>query len=80
MPFLPQKDELWDLPKPCMSREHNPPTMIVLKPGTHIWICPLCGQEQMVYVPRILCGAYETTLKWFNTKASGITKRFKKGD
>lgn len=29
----------------CISREHNPPTMIVLSPGTYEYTCPNCGHK-----------------------------------
>jgi hypothetical protein len=34
-----------DLPKTqeCRSREHDPPTNIVLKPGVYEHTCPACG-------------------------------------
>lgn len=39
----------------CMSREHDPPTNIVLSDGTHTWKCPSCGKETVVIVsnPRL---------------------------
>lgn len=33
----------------CMSPEHNPPSMMVLEPGVHIWACPACNDTQTVY-------------------------------
>lgn len=39
-------------PKPCLSPDHNPPTHIVLEPGTHEHTCPLCGKPQIVIVPK----------------------------
>ena len=38
-------------PEQCKDPEHNPPSMIVLKPGTHTWECPSCGQESTFTVP-----------------------------
>ncbi len=52
MPFRPLKPEekkSW-IKESCKCPEHNPPGMIVLKPGLHIWVCPHCGQEQPVFV------------------------------
>lgn len=37
----------------CNSPEHNPPSMIVLPGGIHIWKCPDCGQKSNVYVPEV---------------------------
>ena len=41
----------------CTSREHDPPSHIVLSPGTHTWKCPACGKETTFYVdpPASLC-------------------------
>ena len=39
--------------KRCRHPEHNPPGMIVLPPGTHIWRCPHCGATQRVYIPSV---------------------------
>lgn len=39
--------------KRCRSTEHNPPSLIVLKPGTHKWKCPNCGLVQTIIVPDI---------------------------
>lgn len=40
--------------EPCMSREHQPPMHISLKPGTYVWECPACGLRQVVRVPGII--------------------------
>jgi len=53
MPFVD-----YELPReigPCISPEHNPPNMIVLPPGKHVWKCPVCGQETVVFTPIITC-------------------------
>lgn len=34
----------------CSHPEHDPPQHMVLKPGTHVWICPGCGNEQKIIV------------------------------
>lgn len=36
--------------KGCNSPEHDPPGMIVLQPGTHVWQCPCCGQKTTITV------------------------------
>lgn len=41
--------------KICKSPEHNPPGMILLKPGTHIWKCESCGEEQVLEIPEVTC-------------------------
>lgn len=37
----------------CNDPEHNPPSMQVLAPGTHIYQCPNCGQLTTIKVPKI---------------------------
>jgi hypothetical protein len=32
-----------DIPKPCLSSEHNPPSSMVYDPGVYEWTCPSCG-------------------------------------
>ena len=32
-----------DIKPPCLHSEHNPPSMIVLQPGTYQHTCPGCG-------------------------------------
>lgn len=39
----------------CKSPEHNPPGMIVLPAGLHIWKCPKCGQETPVRIRKVTC-------------------------
>lgn len=34
----------------CSHPEHNPPMHIALRPGTYEWICPACGNKQIVVV------------------------------
>ncbi len=57
MPFKPvdKSSPKW-AEKRCTNPEHNPPTMIVLPPGSHVWVCPACGHEQTVYVPDVRWG------------------------
>ena len=51
MPFIKHTPP----PKPCLSPEHNPPGMIVLPPGEHLYRCPSCGTETTIYVPQVTC-------------------------
>lgn len=37
--FVPEKPD-----RVCRHPGHNPPGMIVLKPGTYTWKCPACGK------------------------------------
>jgi hypothetical protein len=34
-----------DAENPCLSPAHNPPSHIVLLPGTYEYICPSCGNR-----------------------------------
>ena len=34
-----------DVPKVCMSPEHNPPAHVVLEPGVYEHTCPDCGER-----------------------------------
>lgn len=38
--FVPEKKK-----KPCLSPEHEPPSMIVLPAGKHTYQCPACGKK-----------------------------------
>lgn len=38
--------------KTCHHPEHNPPGMIVLKPGIHTYQCPACGEIQTITIQR----------------------------
>lgn len=42
----------WEEPI-CSDPEHNPPTMIVLEPGSYEYTCPTCGRLVFFTVPRI---------------------------
>lgn len=63
MPFTDHQP--WDMPETCNHPEHDPPGMIVLKPGVHTYVCPKCGQEQRVIIPPAptLNEFFETTRK-----------------
>ena len=41
-----------DLPEPkiCRHPEHDPPTMMVFKPGVYEHTCPGCGHKQQFVV------------------------------
>lgn len=65
MPFVPLTEDKWDR-KPCHCREHNPPSHIVLPPGIHKWICPVCGESQIVYVPEVTLEKAKRTYGPFN--------------
>lgn len=56
MPFIryeplpePERHE-WFYNETCRHPEHNPPNMIVLKPGIHTYQCPACGHTQSITV------------------------------
>jgi len=42
-----------DIEEPCLSPEHNPPTMICLDPGGYEYVCPSCGHTTVFTVPLI---------------------------
>lgn len=37
-------------PPPCQHPEHNPPNMMVFKPGMYEHTCPGCGKTQIFTV------------------------------
>lgn len=39
--------------KRCRDKEHNPPMHICLKPGIYEYVCPSCGETQIINVPLI---------------------------
>lgn len=39
--------------KVCRDPAHNPPSHIVLQPGTYEYTCPSCGNVQVIKVPKI---------------------------
>lgn len=59
MPFIPipEDERQRDYPKPCMSPEHSPPSMMVLMAGPHRWQCPVCGETTTIYGSDVYCGA-----------------------
>ena len=42
--------KLSDEKRPCMFSDHNPPSHIVLSPGTYEHTCSHCGQKQIFTV------------------------------
>ena len=44
-----------DAEPPCLSHEHNPPSHMVLSPGTYEYTCPACGETTTFVVPMIVC-------------------------
>lgn len=45
-------DKIWESKeRSCKHPDHEPPTMIVLQPGTYEWTCPACGAVRTVRVP-----------------------------
>jgi hypothetical protein len=44
-----------DAEPPCYHLEHNPPTHIVLDPGTYEYVCPGCDKTTKFVVPYITC-------------------------
>jgi hypothetical protein len=40
----------WTKPA-CHSTEHNPPNMMVFRPGRYQWTCPSCGHVTTFTVP-----------------------------
>lgn len=53
MPFI--SHEKPDGIMKCLSRDHDPPGMMVLAPGTHVWQCSGCGETQTIVVPVRSC-------------------------
>ena len=43
------------VPRPCLNPEHDPPSMIVLEPGTYEYTCPGCGETVTFSVPSVTC-------------------------
>lgn len=39
---------------PCLHPEHDPPTTVVLKPGTYEYECPACGRTVQFDVPMVV--------------------------
>lgn len=40
---------------PCQHPGHNPPGLMVYKPGTYEWTCPGCGAKTVFTVPMVTC-------------------------
>ena len=40
--------------KVCFHPEHNPPSHIVLQPGTYKHTCPGCGEKIVIEVPMVM--------------------------
>jgi hypothetical protein len=53
MPFIPSEPSVKNWLNACSHREHNPPGMIVLKPGRHVWECPGCHAQQTIIVREV---------------------------
>lgn len=45
--------------KPCNHREHEPPSMVYLKPGRYEHTCPGCGHVTYFSVPEVQCAGIE---------------------
>lgn len=41
-----------DLPRVCVSPQHDPPSMMVYEPGVWEHVCPSCGNRQVFTVTR----------------------------
>ena len=65
-------DKLEELECPCLSREHNPPSHMVLKPGKYKWTCPSCGKEQIFYVQGFMWGIKNFFGDWRRNVPPGI--------
>lgn len=49
MPFVKHENIKESICKnACKDPEHNPPSMIVLKPGIHHYECPSCKNIQII--------------------------------
>lgn len=44
-----------DLSRPCLSSQHNPPSMMVYSPGVYQHTCPACGAVQIFTVYGVYC-------------------------
>lgn len=42
-------------PEPCLSPDHEFPSMVVLEPGVWEHECPSCGRKTTVTVPLVTC-------------------------
>ena len=53
MPTKKISDDKQD--RPCFSRDHNPPSMMVFSPGTYEHTCSDCGKKTVFRVNGIYC-------------------------
>lgn len=53
MPFV---DHAPPPPAACKDPRHDPPGLIVLPAGQHVWECPRCKHKQIIYVRTTTCG------------------------
>jgi len=44
----PKKEDI------CLSKEHNPATMLYRTPGTYEHTCPNCGKKVVFTVPQVI--------------------------
>lgn len=58
MPFVPlDPEESW-VKEPCRSREHDPPShMVIMEPMK--WVCPSCGVSVILRPTTVTCSADE---------------------
>ncbi len=47
-------EKIKEAPKPCLDPAHNPPSHIVLEPGTYRYTCPTCGKVVEFIVSAII--------------------------
>jgi hypothetical protein len=52
MPFIFKPPKI---DKSCTHPEHNPPNMMVYKPGTYVYKCPACGKITRFTVKGYTC-------------------------
>jgi len=77
MPFVDYKEP--EEEKHCVHPEHDPPNMIVLKPGTYTYKCPACGAVTVFRVS----GHHlinETNWNVFQPKSADIATNWNKHD
>ena len=55
--------------KVCRHPDHNPPSMIVLKPGVYEHLCPACGKRVVFTIPAEVC--WSISLRGGPREASG---------
>jgi hypothetical protein len=54
--------KIGDSEQVCLSPEHNPPSHIVLEPGTYEYVCPSCGKRIEFIVQGVYFGIGECSL------------------